>query len=220
MKRRRKTLLMIVGITLILIAIILAIAFEKALNSVLPPEMVKELLNDKSLNKELSSLINDENIAKDVQSAVYDQDKLKKDLAQAEGSNAAVTPSKPAIDKNLPATNEIKGKTGNQDSKSQELSNAANTNNKFQSSLNKNTPKNEQNSSSPKQDRLSISTSDQLEAAKIVLSVMSMGEIKELVSLYKSGKKNEAIQRGVMILKQRLSPEQKKRLMELYFKYK
>ena len=220
MKRNRKVLL-ILAISLILIALLFAIVIEKALNSVLPPEMVEELLNDESLNKELSNLINDENIAKDVQSIVYNQDQLKKDLAQAESGNVAATSSKSATDKNLPANNEFKSKTGNQDSENQELSNNASTNDTFQSSLNKNTPKNEeQTSSSTKQDKLNISTSDQLEAAKIVLSVMSMGEIKELVSLYKSGKKTEAIQRGIWILKQRLSPEQKKRLKELYFKYK
>lgn len=202
-------------------AVLFAIAIEKALNSVLPPEMVKELLNDKSLNKELSSLINDENIAKDVQSIVYEQNQVKKDLEQAKGGSEPANASNAPTKNTSTGNNELKGKTNNQDSKKQELSNNSSTNNSSQSSLNKDTPKNEeQTSSSPKHDKLNISTSDQLEAAKIVLSVMSMAEIKELVSLYKSGKKNEAIQRGVMILKQRLSPEQKKRLKELYFKYK
>ncbi|WPX08508.1 hypothetical protein [Anaerocellum danielii] len=220
MKKRRKTLL-IVGITLILIAIILAIAFEKALNSVLPPEMVKQLLNDKSLNKELSSLINDENIAKDVQSVVYDQDQLKKDLEQAKGDSEQANALNASSESSLAANNDQKDKTNNQDSKEQELSSSSSANNNSQSSLNKKIADNEdQTSSSSKQDKLNISTADQLEAAKIVLSVMSIGEIKELVSLYKSGKKTEAIQRGIGILKSRLSPEQKKRLKELYFKYR
>jgi len=207
------------GISIILIALLFAIAIEKALNSVLPPEMVKGLLKDESLNKELSSLLNDENIVKDVQSIVYDQDQLKD--VEKTNDNVTANASNASTKNSSTAKNELKGKTNNQDSKKQELSNSANTNNSSQSSLNKNTPKNEgQTTSSTKQNKLNISTADQIEAAKIVLSVMSISEINELVSLYKSGKKTEAMQKGIWILKQRLSPEQKKRLKELYFKYK
>lgn len=200
-------------------AVLFAIAIEKALNSVLPPEMVKELLYDENLNKELSSLINDENIPKDVKSIVYDQEKPKNDLAQAKGGSVPANASNAPTKNSSTANNELQGKANNQDSKKQELSNSSSTNNGSQSSLIKSTPKNEgQTSSSTKQDKLNISTSDQLEAAKIVLSVMSMGEIKELVSLYKSGKKTEAIQRGIGILRSRLTVEQKRKLLEIYYR--
>lgn len=208
---------MIIGITFILIAIILAIAFEKAMNSVLPPEMVKDLLNNETLNKELSSLLNDDNIAKDVQSIIYDQDQLKKNLEQEESNNVAANKSKLATDRSLSTDNGIKGNTDNQDFKRQEVSNNTSSHDSSQSSLNKNSPKGEnQTSSSQAQHKLNISTADQLEAAKIVFSVMSMAEIKELVSLYRSGKKTEAIQRGIGILRQRLTVEQKKKLWEIY----
>lgn len=204
MKKRRKTLL-IIGIALILIAVLLAIAFEKAMNSVLPPEMVKELLKDENLNKELGDLINDENVFKDVQSIVYNQNKLADVKSQSDNTGF----------ENSQKNSET------QAFKTQEKSGNVTSNNVSQSNLNKNSPKDEeQTSSSQTQDKLNISTADQLEAAKIVLSVMSMAEIKELVSLYRSGKKTEAIQRGIGILKQRLSPEQKKRLKEMYLKYK
>jgi len=208
LKRNRKVLL-ILAISLILIALLFAIVIEKALNSVLPPEMVEELLNDEGLNKEISSIINDKSIIQDVQSVVYNRDLretrdttkniVSSDLiknSQRENSTAKVNGSAKDFDKHT-----TEGVSETQKIPTYVL-------------------QKEQKYSTNSQQKLSVSTSDQIEAVKIVLSVMSMGEIKELISLYKEGKKSEAIQKGVSILKQRLSPEQKKRLKELYFRYK
>ncbi|ADQ05490.1 hypothetical protein Calow_1966 [Caldicellulosiruptor owensensis OL] len=213
MKRRRKVLL-ILALSLILMAILFAVVIEKALNSVLPPEMVKELLDDEGLNKEISSIINDESIIKDVQSVVYNRD-----LRETSDTTKNIVSSdliKNSQQKNSTAKVSDSAKNFNKHTTEKDSTAGVSETHKIPTSV----LKKEQKYSTNSQQKLSVSTSDQLEAAKIVLSVMSMGEIKELISLYKEGKKSEAIQKGVSILKQRLSPEQKKRLKELYFRYK
>jgi thiol:disulfide interchange protein len=214
--KRKKRILLILAISLILIAVIFAIALEKALNSVLLPELVKEILNDESLNTELSNLLQKKDIVKDVQSIIYDQNQLRNDLAQ---DNRTTAPNS-SYDQNESDKIKTNSNTTEKNINSEEkVSNNARTNNSFQNSLNKNKSKNgEQTFLSAEQEKLNISTADQLEAAKIVLSVMSVGEIKKLIGLYKSGKKEEAIQKGINILKVRLTSEQKKRLLDIYYR--
>jgi len=201
-KRRRKTLL-VIAISLICIAIVLAILAERAINAVLPPQMVKEMLQDEEIVQDLNDILNEGSVENKVYKTLQD------DQNQVKVGTYTNT-SKEESDSKTKTSENIEKSTNNVSSKPQSNTQG----NKSQNVQNDNNDKNT-NSEIQLPNNIKITSKEQLEIAKIVLSVVSIQEIKELYKLYESGQKDLAISKAKEILKQRLKPEQKERVKKI-----
>lgn len=203
MKRKRRTLL-IIAISLISVAIVLAILAERAINAVLPPQMVKEMLQDEEIMKDLNDILNEGSVENKVYKPSQDEQNQVKVGSQTNTSKEDESDSKTKTSENVEKiTNNVssKHKDNTQGSKSQNVQND-------------NSDKNI-NSEIQLPNNIKITSKEQLEITKIVLSVVSIQEIKELYKLYESGQKDLAISKAKEILKQRLKPEQKERVKKI-----
>lgn len=158
---------------------------EKTVNSIISPTMVKQLMEDEDLKKEIEKIAKNAITPEEVQREIY----------RTPGINEKNVNSKNIL---------VENNQFDEDSvKTQESISNVN-----QSEVQKSNTGN-----------IKIAYSDQVEVMKIILSVMSISEIKELTNMYKSGKKAEAIGKFKQILSARLSSQQKNRLKEIYYKY-